>query len=276
MTGSVAAGPRGGCGAIEVPWPRPGCSGTRGCCWRSRWPGRSILLLGGRRTNSVGPPGRRRHAARRLRLRRDRVRRDARLPGRRSAAGSCTCSPGSTSARSDVDIGLQLDQLSICFVLLITGVGSLIHIFAVGYMAHDPERRRFFGYMNLFVAAMLLLVLADNYLVPVRRVGGRRPGLLPADRLLAVQARRRDRGQEGVHREPGRRRRAVDRDHADVRDFGTVTFAGVFSRRRPAPASACHRDRAAAAARRLRQVRPSCRCSPGCWTRWRAPPRSRR
>ncbi len=67
-------------------------------------------------------------------------------------------------ARFNVPVGLQLDQLSICFVLLITGVGSLIHIFAVGYMAHDPGRRRFFGYMNLFVASMLLLVLADNYL----------------------------------------------------------------------------------------------------------------
>ena len=64
-----------------------------------------------------------------------------------------------------VNVALQLDQLSICFVLLITGVGSLIHIFSVGYMAHDPGRRRFFGYMNLFLAAMLLLVLADNYLV---------------------------------------------------------------------------------------------------------------
>src|SRR6202050_1580955 len=63
-----------------------------------------------------------------------------------------------------VSIGLLLDPLSICFVLLITGVGSLIFIFAVGYMANDPERRRFFGYMNLFLAAMLLLVLADNYL----------------------------------------------------------------------------------------------------------------
>jgi NADH-quinone oxidoreductase subunit L len=63
-----------------------------------------------------------------------------------------------------VNIGLLLDPLSICFVLLITGVGSLIHIFAIGYMSHDPERRRFFGYMNLFLAAMLLLVLADNYL----------------------------------------------------------------------------------------------------------------
>jgi NADH-quinone oxidoreductase subunit L len=66
--------------------------------------------------------------------------------------------------RFHVTIGLLLDPLSICFVLLITGVGSLIHIFAVGYMAEDPERRRFFGYMNLFLASMLLLVLADNYL----------------------------------------------------------------------------------------------------------------
>jgi NADH-quinone oxidoreductase subunit L len=66
--------------------------------------------------------------------------------------------------RFNIDIGIRLDPLSICFVLLITGVGSLIHIFAVGYMSHDPERRRFFGYMNLFLAAMLLLVLADNYL----------------------------------------------------------------------------------------------------------------
>jgi NADH-quinone oxidoreductase subunit L len=66
--------------------------------------------------------------------------------------------------RFHVNIGLLLDPLSICFVLLITGVGSLILIFAVGYMATDSERRRFFGYMNLFLAAMLLLVLADNYL----------------------------------------------------------------------------------------------------------------
>jgi NADH-quinone oxidoreductase subunit L len=63
-----------------------------------------------------------------------------------------------------VDFGLQLDQLSMCFVLLITGVGSLIHIYSIGYMADDPGRRRFFGYLNLFLAAMLLLVLADNYL----------------------------------------------------------------------------------------------------------------
>src|SRR6202167_3425409 len=62
------------------------------------------------------------------------------------------------------NIGILIDPLSISFVLLITGVGSLIHIYSIGYMAHDPERRHFFGYLNLFVAAMLLLVLSDNYL----------------------------------------------------------------------------------------------------------------
>src|SRR5215207_7352811 len=65
----------------------------------------------------------------------------------------------------NIDAGLLLDQLSIVFVLLITGVGSLIHIYAIGYMEHDERRRRFFAFLNLFVASMLLLVLADNYLV---------------------------------------------------------------------------------------------------------------
>ncbi|WP_035798592.1 NADH-quinone oxidoreductase subunit L [Kitasatospora mediocidica] len=63
------------------------------------------------------------------------------------------------------DVSFQLDQLSVTFVLLITGVGTLIHLYSVGYMAHDERRRRFFGYLNLFLAAMLLLVLADNYLL---------------------------------------------------------------------------------------------------------------
>ncbi|MFB9674866.1 NADH-quinone oxidoreductase subunit L [Streptosporangium vulgare] len=61
------------------------------------------------------------------------------------------------------DMGLLIDPLSISFALLITGVGSLIHIYSIGYMSHDVDRRRFFAYLNLFVAAMLLLVLADNY-----------------------------------------------------------------------------------------------------------------
>ncbi|WP_221467787.1 NADH-quinone oxidoreductase subunit L [Saccharopolyspora phatthalungensis] len=71
-----------------------------------------------------------------------------------------------------VDFGLRIDPLSMVFVLLITGVGALIHIYSIGYMAHDQEgrtgrenteRRRFFGYLNLFVAAMLILVLGNGF-----------------------------------------------------------------------------------------------------------------
>ena len=65
----------------------------------------------------------------------------------------------------NVDFGLLFDPLSAVFVLLITGVGFLIHLYAVGYMADDPGRRKFFGYFNLFVAAMLVLVLGNNYVM---------------------------------------------------------------------------------------------------------------
>ncbi|WP_226345800.1 NADH-quinone oxidoreductase subunit L [Agilicoccus flavus] len=64
-----------------------------------------------------------------------------------------------------LDAGMLIDQLSVTFVLLITFVGSLIHVYSLGYMAHDPDRRKFFAFLNLFVAAMLLLVTADSYLL---------------------------------------------------------------------------------------------------------------
>jgi NADH-quinone oxidoreductase subunit L len=64
-----------------------------------------------------------------------------------------------------VDAGLLLDPLSLAFVLLVTFVGSLIHVYSIAYMEHDRDRRKFFAYLNLFVAAMLLLVLADSYLL---------------------------------------------------------------------------------------------------------------
>jgi len=65
----------------------------------------------------------------------------------------------------NVDVGLLFDPLSAVFCLLITGVGFLIHVYAVGYMAHDERRHTFFGYFNLFAAAMLLLVLGNNYVM---------------------------------------------------------------------------------------------------------------
>jgi NADH-quinone oxidoreductase subunit L len=60
---------------------------------------------------------------------------------------------------------LLVDQLSMTLVLVVTGVGALIHLYSIGYMEHDPRRPRYFAYLNLFVAAMLVLVLADNLLV---------------------------------------------------------------------------------------------------------------
>lgn len=64
-----------------------------------------------------------------------------------------------------LDAGLRVDPLSLTFVLLVTFVGTLIHVYSVAYMEHDTDRRRFFAYLNLFVAAMLLLVLADSYVL---------------------------------------------------------------------------------------------------------------
>ncbi|MDN5920479.1 MAG: NADH-quinone oxidoreductase subunit L, partial [Pseudonocardia sp.] len=81
------------------------------------------------------------------------------------------------SGSLNVDFGLRLDPLSLTFVLLVTGVGGLIHLYSVGYMApHEPTgehaepsdpsaRRRFFAQLNLFVAAMLVLVLANNFVL---------------------------------------------------------------------------------------------------------------
>jgi NADH-quinone oxidoreductase subunit L len=70
-----------------------------------------------------------------------------------------------SAGRFDLSAGLLVDPLSLTFVLLVTFVGSLIHVYSVAYMAHDVARRRFFAYLNLFIAAMLILVLADSYLL---------------------------------------------------------------------------------------------------------------
>jgi NADH-quinone oxidoreductase subunit L len=64
-----------------------------------------------------------------------------------------------------VDVDLFLDPLSSAFTLLITGVGTLVHVYSIGYLEHDPQRRRFFAYLNLFLASMLLLVLGSNFVV---------------------------------------------------------------------------------------------------------------
>ena len=69
-----------------------------------------------------------------------------------------------SAGKWELDLGIRVDPLSLTFVGLVTFVGFLIHVYSVAYMSHDRDRRRFFAYLNLFVAAMLTLVLGNSYL----------------------------------------------------------------------------------------------------------------
>ena len=73
------------------------------------------------------------------------------------------------TGKLSVDVAFQLDQLSMVMMLIITGIGTLIHIFSVGYMQEDPGYPRYFAYLNLFVFFMLLLVMGSSY--PLMFVG---------------------------------------------------------------------------------------------------------
>lgn len=73
--------------------------------------------------------------------------------------------PWITSGSFKVDIGFQLDPLSAIMILVVSGVGFLIHIYSIGYMAKDPYYSRYFAYLNLFTFSMLILVLANNFLL---------------------------------------------------------------------------------------------------------------
>jgi NADH-quinone oxidoreductase subunit L len=127
-----------------------------------------------------------------------------------------------------IDMGLLLDPLSITFALLITGVGSLILVYSNGYMEHDPDRRRFFAYMNLFIAAMLLLVLGNNFVVLYfgwEGVGlasylliawySDRPAAATAAKKAFIMNRVGDAG-------------LIIAIFLMFKTFGTVSFAGVF------------------------------------------------
>jgi NADH-quinone oxidoreductase subunit L len=79
-------------------------------------------------------------------------------------AGAFRLTDGSL-AQLSIDVGFQLDALSAVMMLVVTGVGFLIHFYSIGYMGHEGGYYRFFGYLNLFMFSMLILVLADNYLM---------------------------------------------------------------------------------------------------------------
>ena len=64
-----------------------------------------------------------------------------------------------------VDVGILIDPLTACLLIVVTTIGLLVHVYSIGYMSHDPGYWRFFAYLNLFMFSMLLLVLSDNWLV---------------------------------------------------------------------------------------------------------------
>jgi NADH-quinone oxidoreductase subunit L len=72
---------------------------------------------------------------------------------------------GKSTAPLQADVGFLLDPLSSIWLLFVTGVGMLIHIYSIGYMAHEGGYYRFFGYLNLFMFSMLTLILANNYVL---------------------------------------------------------------------------------------------------------------
>ena len=189
--------------------------------------GAAILLLGGRRTNSWGP-----YLAI-LTVAASAVIGVLMLLGMmQNSADQRTYGQTLFSwvfvGKFQADMAFQLDQLSICFVLLITVVGALIHIYSLGYMAHDENKRKFFGMLNLFVAAMLLLVLANNYLLLY--VGWEGVGL--ASYLLISFWQHKDSAAQA-----GKKAFIINRV-GDVGlslaimllfvTFGTVSFQGVF------------------------------------------------
>ena len=65
----------------------------------------------------------------------------------------------------NVEIGFHVDALTACLLIVVTTIGMLVHVYSIGYMSHDPGTWRFFAYLNLFMFSMLVLVLADNFLL---------------------------------------------------------------------------------------------------------------
>ena len=103
-----------------------------------------------------------------------------------------------------VDVAFLADPLSITMCLFVTGIGSLIHLYAIGYMHGDPKFSKFFLYLNLFVLSMLLLVLGENLLVTF--LGWEGVGTC-SYLLISFWHTRESRGhgrQEGVRHQPRR------------------------------------------------------------------------
>ena len=180
-------------------------------------------------------------------------------PPPRSGPTSSRCSSGCPSASLQVDMAFLADPLSIAMCLFVTGVGTLIHVYAVGYMHGDPKFSKFFCYLNLFAFSMLVLVLGENMLVTFLGWEGVGHVLVPADLVLAHPGVGGDRRQEGVHHQPGRR---LGLHGGDVPRLRRRRVAELLHRQRggdpgrPRPVDG-DGDRRDAVHRRRRQERPA-------------------
>ena len=120
----------------------------------------------------------------------------------------------------EIGFSLVLDGLSLVMIFVVTFVGFLIHLYSTEYMADDPAFSRFFAYMNLFVAFMLMLVLADNlFLLYLGWEGVGLCSYLLIGFWYTRPRQRRGRAQ-GLHRHPGRRHRHGRRPAAAVQTRG--------------------------------------------------------
>ena len=150
---------------------------------------------------------------------------------------------------------LLWDPLAALMALVVTGVGTLIHVFAIGYMHGDERFHRFFTYLNLFAASMLTLVLAGNYAMLFLGMGAGRALLLSADWVLVHPDDGGGRGQEGIHRQPNRRLRVHGRPDAGLRRIRhPLLRRRLRTGRGGAHRGDGNRDRAAPAGWRRRQV----------------------
>jgi len=178
-----------------------------------------------------------------------------------------------------VDFAFQVDQLSAVMLLVVTGVGSLIHLFSIGYMKEDPGYARYFAYLNLFVFFMLVLVLGASF--PVMFVGWEGVGLC-SYLLIGFWF------SEQANANAGRKAFIMNR----IGDFGfmvamfiifwttgSLDFGTVFSHAPTAlvaGGSTVHRDPRCFCSSAVPASRRRSPCTPGCPTRWRARRRSRR
>ena len=130
-----------------------------------------------------------------------------------------------TSGTLSVDWAFRIDTLTVVMLVVVTTVSSLVHIYSIGYMAHDPYRPRFFAYLSLFTFAMLALVTADNL---VQLFFGWEGVGLASYLLIGFWYKRpvrQRRGDQGVHRQPRRRLRLRARHLRGLRpvQLGRVT-----------------------------------------------------